>query len=422
MKIYNQFNNDKIKEIFKDIYFMSAGEAALRYSLMHDEFIKKYGDGNYRIFSAPGRSEIGGNHTDHNNGRVLACAVSCDIVCFARKRDDLKINMTSYGYDDEFNIDLSNLEVNKNEYDTTISLLRGVAAGLTKNSHEICGFDAYVHSTVLSGSGLSSSAAFEVLMVKVISSLCLYDVDSIERAKISKFAENQYFGKPSGLMDQMACSQGSLISIDFKDIDTPIVEKISYNIGADGYHLVIINTGGSHEDLTSDYSAIPNEMKMVAEYFDKKVLRDVDYFEFIEQIRNLRKVIPDRAILRAKHFFIENERVKRQVEAIKNNDTKSFLDMVIQSGESSYKLLQNIYTTEKEQGLAIALNIAGEILKNDGAWRVHGGGFAGTTLAFVPDDKLLEYVKAMDNVFGKSCASILNIRNSGPIEIKIQRR
>lgn len=419
MKVYNQFNSNELKKTFKELYFTSADSAPERYSLMHDEFTKRYGKNDYRIFSVSGRSEIGGNHTDHNNGRVLAAAVSCDTVCFAVKRDDMKVRMTSYGYDGEFNVDLNDLDIHKDQYDTTDALIRGVAAGIKKNGHEICGFDAYVHSTVLSGSGLSSSAAFEVLFVKVISSLCGYDIDAIERAQISQYAENEYFGKPSGLMDQMACSVGSLISIDFEDTKNPIVKKVEFDLSAHGYHLVVTNTGGSHADLTPDYASIPKEMHEVANYFGKNVLREVDEQEFNSNIIELRKSLPDRAILRAKHFFGENARVKDQIDAISNGNMESFLDMVIASGESSYKLLQNIYSSSDEQGLALALNIAEEILNGNGAWRVHGGGFAGTMLAIVPDELLSRYVIEMDNVFGKGSAAILNIRNCGAIEITI---
>ncbi len=419
MKILEKFQSPNVTSTFKDLYQTSSNLAPERYSHLHELFVSEYGTDDYRIFSAPGRSEIGGNHTDHNHGRVLAAAVTCDTVGFAKKRDDNIVRLKSYGYDAEFVIDLNNLEINKEEYDSTNALIRGVAAGLCDRGHEICGFDGYVHSTVLSGSGLSSSAAFEVLTVKVISSLCGYEVSAVERAIISQFAENKYFGKPSGLMDQTASSVGSLISIDFDDPKNPIVEKVNYDFVAKGYNLVVTNTGGSHADLTHDYATIPIEMKLVAQNYDKQVLRDVDPSEFEKDLNALRKVLPDRALLRAMHFFGENDRVYDQLEAIKNDNMKSFLQMVVDSGESSYKMLQNIYAGEDEQGLAIALNEAEKILKDKGAWRVHGGGFAGTTLAFVPNDLLTTYVNKMNQIFGEGSASVLGIRNCGAIEIKI---
>ncbi len=419
MKISQKFKTDKIKSLFNELYQTSADKAPERYSLLDSLFKEKYRNEEYRVFSAPGRSEIGGNHTDHNHGRVLAAAVTCDTICFARKRDDKIVRLLSYGYDAEFMVDLSELEVDKSEYDTTNALIRGVAAGLSKHGYELCGFDGYVHSTVLSGSGLSSSAAFEVLMVKVISSLCGYEVDEVERAIISQFAENKYFGKPSGLMDQIASSVGSLIAIDFKDPKNPVVEKVNYDFSEKGYNLVITNTGGSHADLTHDYATIPIEMRSVAEKYGNAVLRDVSPDEFQKDLNSLRKILPDRALLRAMHFFGENERVGNQIAAIKKDDIKSFLQMVVDSGESSYKKLQNIYAGEEEQGLAIALNAAEEILKGAGAWRVHGGGFAGTTLAFVPHELLGAYANKMDEIFGDGSAAVLGIRNCGAVEIEI---
>ena len=419
MKINNKFQTPKSTSLFSDLYQNTANAAPERYSLLHNLFTEKFGDGAYRIFSAPGRSEIGGNHTDHNHGRVLAAAVTCDTVCYARKRDDMVVHLKSYGYESEFVIDLSNLEINKDEYDTTNALIRGVAAGLKNRGYDICGFDGYVHSTVLSGSGLSSSAAFEVLTVKIISSLCGYEVDAVERAIISQFAENKYFGKPSGLMDQTASSVGSLIAIDFEDPQNPKVEKVDYDFSEKGYNLVITNTGGSHADLTHAYSTIPQEMKLVAQNYGKEVLRDVNPAEFEKDLIALRKILPDRALLRTMHFFGENERVKNQIDAIKSGDLESFLQQVTDSGESSFKKLQNIYANEEEQGLAIALTEAEEILKGHGAWRVHGGGFAGTTLAFVPNSLLDTYVEKMDNIFGEGSAAVLGIRNCGAIEIEL---
>ena len=419
MIIYDKFQTDEIKRVFNNIYSLSANTAPQRYSLMHDNFVANYGEGEYRVFCAPGRCEIGGNHTDHNNGIVLACAVSCDTVCFARKRCDMQVHLTSFGYKKEMSIDLNDLSIHKSELGKTQSLVRGVAKGLQNHGYGICGFDAYVHSTVLSGSGLSSSAAFEVMLVTVISSLCSYKIDPTEGAIISQFAENNYFGKPSGLMDQMASSIGSLIAIDFKNPQKPNVKKIDYDILNNGYNLVITNTGGSHADLTADYCAIPNEMKQVANYFGKEVLREVDEDIFRDELINLKDKLPHRAILRALHFFGENRRVKDQIDAIIKKDMQGFLQMVKDSGESSYKLLQNIYSSKGEQGLALALNLAEKILHDNGAWRVHGGGFAGTMLAFVPDNKLKHYIETMDKVFGKNAAAVLSIRDCGAIEIII---
>ncbi|MCK5129897.1 MAG: galactokinase, partial [Clostridiales bacterium] len=302
MKINKQFQSNKMNQLFHELYLSSAEDTPARYSIIHDHFMQIYGAGDYRIFSAPGRVEVSGNHTDHNNGLVIATAVDCDTVCFARKREDMVINLSSFGYA-PITVNLNNLDICKEEYNTTIALVRGVAAGLRKNNHKICGFDAVVHSTVLSGSGLSSSAAFEVLLAKTISTLCNEDIDPIECAKIAQFAENHYFGKPSGLMDQLASSVGGLIAIDFLDPTTPSVQKLSLDLQQYGYHLIITDTGGSHADLTPHYATIPEEMHMVAQYYNKETLRDVDAKIFMQDLHQLRDELPHRALLRALHYF-----------------------------------------------------------------------------------------------------------------------
>ncbi len=404
-----------------EIYGDAAQAQAKRYSKAIESFQAIFGEeGPYRLFSAPGRSEIGGNHTDHNNGCVLAAGVSLDVIAVVRPTDDGIILIKSEGFEAD-NVSLSDLSPIGSEKNTSAALIRGVAAGFVNNGHKIGGFTAYTTSNVLKGSGLSSSAAFEVLVGTILS--CLYNdgaVSAVEIAKIAQYAENAYFGKPSGLMDQMASSVGGFITIDFKNTAEPVIEEINYDFAKSGYALCIVDTKGNHADLTGEYAAIPSEMKNVAAFFGKKVLREITRTMLLEKLDKVRDVCGDRAVLRALHFFDENERVAMQAKALNSGDFEEFLRLVNESGESSYCYLQNIFAccAPSEQGLSLALYTAKKALGGKGACRVHGGGFAGTIQAFVPSAGLDDFIRAMDGVFGDGSCHVLSVRPVGGVEIE----
>ncbi len=376
---------------------------------------------NIRIFSAPGRTEVGGNHTDHNCGKVLAASVDMDIIAIVEPIDEPVAVIKSEGFD-ESRILLDELSVVESEKNTTPALIRGVAKGLKDRGFKLGGFKAYATSNVLKGSGLSSSAAFEVLVGTIFS--YLYNdgkVSPIKIAQIAQYAENAYFGKPSGLMDQMASSVGGFVAIDFKDVESPIIENVGVDFDSFGHALCIIDTKGDHADLTPDYAAIPNEMKAVAEYFSVSVLRQICKHDIILNINILRKQFGDRAVLRSLHFFEENKRVEKLVNALKRNDFQAFLDSINESGNSSYKYLQNVFSSShvEQQGLGIGLNIAEFALQRKGASRVHGGGFAGTIQAFVPFELLKEFKMELEKVFGGGSCHVLKIRPVGGCEVKL---
>ncbi len=373
----------------------------------------------FRLFSAPGRTEVGGNHTDHNHGKVLAASVNLDVIAVVEALDIPKIVLKSEGFD-ESAIDLTDLEPKENEKNTADALIRGVAAGFKKNGYNIGGFKAYTTTNVLKGSGLSSSAAFEVLVGNILNSL--YNnggMSEIKIAQIAQYAENVFFGKPSGLMDQMASSVGGFVAIDFKDTESPIIEKIGTDFDSFEHALCIIDTKGSHADLTPDYAAIPEEMKSIARHFSVEYLRQICKPDIMLNIEDLREEFGDRAVLRSLHFFDENERVDKLVHALKAKDFNSFLDSIKESGNSSYKYLQNVFSTNdiKNQGLGIGLNVAESVLNRKGASRVHGGGFAGTIQAFVPLDMLKEFKMSLERVFGGGSCHVLSIRKIGGCEV-----
>ncbi len=379
-------------------------------------------DGPVLLISAPGRTEIGGNHTDHNRGKVLAAAVNLDTLAAVSRRADRTVHIHSEGYE-PITLSLQDVEVVEEEKGTTAALVRGVAKRMTDEGFAVGGFDASVSSTVRSGSGLSSSAAFEVLLCAIFDAL--YNgmrMDSVKRAKISQYAENVYFGKPSGLMDQMASSMGGLTYIDFK-YDEPHIQSIAYDFAAKGYALTVVNTGGSHDDLTALYSAIPQEMRQVAECFGETYLRRVRPEQFMQNIPMIREKLgadkADRAILRAAHYFDENARVTDMADALRADNLPLFLQDVIESGQSSAMYLQNIFASNQSEEVALALMLADRKLKGKGAWRVHGGGFAGTTLNFVPQKELDGFVKDMNAVFGEYCCEVLDIRPEGAAVIDL---
>ena len=372
-------------------------------------------------FSAPGRTEIGGNHTDHQHGCVIAAAVDMETTAEVTLNGTNTIRVDSEGYK-PVEIDLSDLKIREEEKNTTAALIRGVAAAFAQRGYKLAGFDAKVKSTVLPGSGLSSSAAFEVLIGRILNGLFADNaVSAIEIAQIGQYAENVYYGKPSGLMDQMASSVGGLVFIDFNDPKMPVVEKVDYDFAHSGYTLCTIDAGADHADLTDEYAAIPAEMKQVARFFGKEVLREVDENEFMANIKNIRaKLNNDRAVLRAIHFFNDNKRAQEEVKALKNDDFELFKQLVKKSGQSSYMYLQNVFATSmpKNQAVSLTLALCDEILGDKGAYRVHGGGFAGTVQAFVPLDMLDEFKTKIENVLGENMCHVLSIRPVGGYELK----
>lgn len=390
-----------------------------RYNDAINKFEKFYGDGDISVFSAPGRTEIGGNHTDHQHGEVLAASINLDAIGIVKKTDDRVVRVTSDGYP-EVVVDLTDISIKEEEKGTTLALVKGVLAGFAEHELKIGGFCAYVTSDVLIGAGLSSSAAFETLIGTILSGL--YNdmtVSPILIARIGQYAENVYFGKPCGLMDQMASSVGNLVHIDFKNPKEPVVEKVDCDMEKFGYSLCITDTKGSHADLTHEYAAVPAEMKAVAGFFDKEVLRDVSAGDILANIGDIREKEGDRAVLRALHFVNENKRVKKEVAALKNDDISEFLKSVKESGDSSYKYLQNVYSNSdvEHQNVSLALAVSEMFLGEDGVCRVHGGGFAGTIQAFVKNEMAEEYQKCMDGVFGVGACSALKIRKYGGIQI-----
>ena len=353
-------------------------------------------------FSAPGRTEIGGNHTDHQHGCVIAAAVDMETTAEVTLNGTNVIRVDSEGYK-PVEIGLNDLSVKESEKNTTAALIRGVAAAFAQRGYKLAGFDAKVKSTVLPGSGLSSSAAFEVLIGRILNGLFADNaVSAIEIAQIGQYAENVYYGKPSGLMDQMASSVGGLVFIDFHDPKTPIVEKVDYDFAHSGYTLCTIDAGADHADLTDEYAAIPAEMKQVARFFGKEVLREVDEKEFYKEIAELRKETGDRAVLRAIHFFNENRRVQLQVRALKNDHFDAFLRYVNESGRASWTLLQNVIPAGyiEKQDMAFTIALCQQLLAGEGAVRIHGGGFAGTALAFVPNEKFDSFKTAIEAALG----------------------
>ncbi len=387
-----------------------------RYTEAIDAFTALYGDReDLSLFSAPGRTEIAGNHTDHNHGRVVAASVDMDVIAVVSPTDNGVIRIQSKGYPQD-TVSLSDLEIKPEEENKAIALIRGTAARFAQKGHKTGGFDAYTTSNVLKGSGLSSSAAFEVLVGTILSHL--YNdaaVSPVEIAKYAQYAENVYFGKPSGLMDQMASSVGSVITIDFADTENPVIEKIDFDMAAMGCALCIVDVGGNHADLTHEYAAIPAEMKAVAGFFGRDVLRGVSYRDLMANAPLLRAQFGDRAFLRAIHFVKENERVGAIVHALKDKDYPRFLQLVTESGDSSYRYLQNVYAASdpKEQSMAVALEMAEDLLNGRGAYRVHGGGFGGTTQNFVPLDLLDQFRTGIESVFGAGSCHVLSIRPLG---------
>lgn len=407
---------------FKNIYCTdkAAGLQHDRYSKAILRFTKEFkGREPAAIFSAPGRTEVGGNHTDHQHGEVLAASINKDAIAIVAPREDNMVNVLSEDYG-KVGIDISDLAFRDTETGTTEALVRGVLAGLRDRKYNIGGFDAYVTSDVLIGAGLSSSAAFETLIGTIVSGL--YNnmkIDPVEIAKVGQYAENDYFGKPCGLMDQMACSVGNLVHIDFRDPEEPVVEKIDFDLDDSGYVLCITDTKGSHEDLTDEYAAVPREMKKIAALLGCDVLCDVSFEQILDNIGLLREKAGDRAVLRAIHFINETTRAGDEAEALKAGDLKEFLALVRQSGDSSFKYLQNVYSNKDVtvQNVSLALAVSDTVLTSAEVSRVHGGGFAGTIQAFVTKANAGRYKQYMDRVFGSGACEVLSIRKYGGIRV-----
>lgn len=391
-----------------------------RYQEAVDSFTELYGERECFIYSVPGRSEISGNHTDHNYGKVIAAAVDLDIIAVVSKNDSRVVSVKSKGFDAIDVVEIDKLSEVKKGISSSRSLIAGMLVRLMEDGYEVGGFDAYTTSDVIRGSGLSSSAAFEVLIGTLLSGL--YNdgsLDPVYIAKASQFAENVYFGKPCGLMDQTACSVGSFIQIDFADPANPIVNKLEFDFASCGHALCVVDTGGSHANLTDEYAAIPSEMKSVAAFFGKNVLREVCEKEFFASISAMRGKVSDRAILRAIHYFAENARVDKQSKALADGDFEVFLKLLCESGRSSYMYNQNVFCCKdpSEQGVSLAIAVTEKVLAGRGGFRVHGGGFAGTMQAFVPYDLLDEYKSSIENVFGAGSCKILSVRKDGGIRV-----
>ena len=416
-----EFKTNKYDEMLKDLY----EDASLvdyqkdRYANALDKFVELYGDENVSIYSAAGRSEISGNHTDHQHGCVLAGSINLDAIGVVARQDDV-INVVS----DSFNIKpiyLNDLDKKDEEEGTSEALIRGVVSKLKELGYNIGGFKAFITSDVLVGAGLSSSAAFETIIGTIIDGLYNdMSIDMVTIAKVGQYAENVYFGKSCGLMDQCACAVGGLISIDFKDTEHPAVNHVDVDFSKYDHSLCIVDTKGSHADLTDAYGAIPTEMKDVAHYFGKEFLREVDEKEFFDHLADVRAAVKnDREILRAIHFFKENARVPQIVEALNNDDFDLFKKLIKESGNSSYKFLQNVYADfdYKHQAVSAGLALSEIVLGDHGVSRVHGGGFAGTIQAFVENDFVPEYKKEIEKLFGEGSCHVLKVRKLGGCKV-----
>ena len=389
----------------------------IRTTALDNGFAAAFGGKPAHYFSAPGRAEIGGNHTDHQRGRVLAAAVKLETVAAVRENGTDEIRIQSAGYP-FCRIDLKDLTPKAEEINTTPALIRGVAARFVELGCAVKGFDAYCESDVLPGSGLSSSAAYEVLIGTIINHL-FFDakVSAAEVAQIGQYAENVFFGKPCGLMDQTASAVGNLVTIDFLDKDHPVIQPVDFDFSSCAHALCIIDSGADHADLTDEYAAVPGEMKAIAAFFGKEVLTQISEADFYAAIPALRKQCGDRAVLRAIHFYQENARVPMQVAALQKGDFETFLKLIKESGYSSYMYLQNVIPAgyKEHQDVALALALCEHYLQGRGAYRVHGGGFAGTVQAFVPHDMLEDFRKGIDGILGEGACHVLSIRPQGGV-------
>ena len=396
-----------------------AEENKKRYRSVAEGFKKTYGDGDILLFSSPGRTEISGNHTDHNNGKVLAGSINLDCVGAAAKNGTDTVRILSETFHQKFIISLKDLKPSK-EMSGTIDLTKGLLQGFKERGYEIGGFDAFITSNVISAAGVSSSAAYEMLICSMLNTFFNDGkMDVVAYAHIGKYSENHFWNKASGLLDQMACAVGGLITIDFKEPEKPVVERIDFDFSAQDHSLIIVNTGKGHADLSADYSSVPEEMKRVAGYFGKSVCAEIKEQDLIDNLPAVRKKAGDRSVMRAFHFFEENKRVEKEVEALKAGDFTTFLENITASGNSSWKWLQNVYTTAnvQEQGISIALALTELFIaeKGKGACRIHGGGFAGVIMAMLPNDLVEEYTAYIEKALGAGNAYRMSIRPYGAI-------
>jgi len=405
--------NEKIKTI---ICNDDVNNEIKRYLSLLDKAFELYGDGDYHFISSPGRSEIGGNHTDHQHGHVVCAALNIDNLCVVKASNDMIATFNDPSFK-EIKVDLNNLDIVQDEKNTSESLIRGIAAKLKELGYKVEGFDALCDSKVLVGSGISSSACFEVMVVEIFN--CLYNNDKINpvlRAQIAQYAENVYYMKPSGLLDQLAISAGGFTAIDFKDNINPKIETYNFSFDQNGYEIVLVDVKGDHADLSHEYAAVPNEIKDIDHYFGVEFLAEVDPKKFYENLKTIReKVKNDRAITRCIHFFNEDKRAVDEANAIKNKDMKGLLRLMNESGRSSFMYLQNVYPASlpTHQPMSVALGLTDNFLKGDGAFRVHGGGFGGTIQVIVPKDKFDDFKKYMSAIFGDDAIHVVRVRSTG---------
>ena len=417
-EVITKLQNGNLDDAIKELYITDdAACQRERYMSVINGYADIFGDAEeLALFSAPGRTEIGGNHTDHQHGCIIAGSVNLDVIAAVSFNNENIVRIKSKGYPmDEVSLD--DLEIHKEEYDKAISLIRGVLKKISSMGYEIKGFNAYTESNVMKGSGLSSSAAFEVLVGTIVNNLCANnEISPVEIAKIGQFAENVYYNKPSGLLDQMASSVGAVVAVDFKDNDAPVVRKVDFNLSDYDHSLCIIDSGADHADLTHEYAAVTEEMRLVSEFFGKKFLRDVSKSDFMANLKDIRKSVNnDRAILRAIHYFNDSDRAVAETEAVEKGDFAEFCKLNRESGRSSFMYLQNVYASSmpKSQAVSLTLALCDEILGDKGSFRVHGGGFAGTVQAFVPNDMVDEFKSKIEAVLGEGMCHILSIRPVG---------
>lgn len=411
---------DSIRRLFAQLYGEKAVEENVtRYQQLVESYAREFGGDDVMLFSSPGRTEISGNHTDHNHGKVLAGSINLDCVGVAAKNHSDKVNIISETFNQTFTIDLNHLEPSE-KMAGTIDLVKGLIKGFLESGYQVGGFDAYITSNVISAAGVSSSAAFEMLLCSMLNTFFNDGrMDTVAYAHIGKYSENHYWNKASGLLDQMACAVGGLITIDFFEPAVPVVEKIDFDFGSQNHSLIIVNTGKGHADLSEDYSSVPNEMKKVAQFFGKEVCSEISEQEVLANLAKVREYAGDRSVMRALHFFEENKRVEAEVAALKENRFEDFLNNITASGNSSWKWLQNCYTNSnyQEQGISVALALTELFIaeKQRGACRIHGGGFAGVIMAMLPNELVEEYVAYIEGAIGEGNAYKMSIRPYGAV-------
>lgn len=418
--IMKQLKSQASRSLMETLYGADAvDENIARYQHLAEKFTEVFGDGEVLMFSAPGRTEISGNHTDHNHGKVLAGSINLDCVCAAAVNHKPEVNIVSETFGQDFTIDLNDLEPSGTN-SGTIDLVKGLIRGFQEYGYEVGGFNAYVTSNVIASAGVSSSAAFEMLLCSIMNKFFNESqVSTVSYAHIGKYAENVYWAKASGLLDQMACAVGGLITIDFVEPSIPKVEQIDFDFASQNYSLIIVQTGRGHEDLSEDYSSVPNEMKKAAAYFGQEVCAQITERQVIDNLAKIREFAGDRAVMRALHFFEENKRVDEEVKALKENRFEDFLQNITASGNSSWKWLQNCYTNSnyQEQGISIALALTELFIaeKQKGACRIHGGGFAGVIMTMLPNELVADYVAYIEHALGEGSAYRMTIRPYGAI-------